>query len=65
MMVVGTMGVALAATGDHLTTAENTISATGLESGDTLTAYQLVKWENGDCAYRLRKCYWFYFGKLD
>ena len=41
---------AFAADGDHLTTAENTISATGLESGDTLTAYQLVEWKDGDWA---------------
>ena len=50
MMVMALCGTAFAATGDHLATAENTISATGLESGDTLTAYQLVEWKDGNWA---------------
>ena len=44
------VGAAFAAEGDHLTTAEDTISATGLESGDSLTAYQLIEWKDGDWA---------------
>ena len=41
---------AFAATGDQLATAESTISATGVEAGDTVKAYQLVQWVNGDWA---------------
>ncbi len=49
MLVLGAVA-AFAATGDQRVTAENTISATGVVSGDTVKAYQLVQWTNGDWA---------------
>ena len=41
---------AFAATGDQLATPENTITATGVTSGDTVSYYQLVEWKDGNWA---------------
>jgi fimbrial isopeptide formation D2 family protein/LPXTG-motif cell wall-anchored protein len=43
MMIVGTMGMALAAAGDL--TVDPTVTVTGFQSGDTVTAYQFITWD--------------------
>jgi len=41
---------AFAAAGDKLDTAENTITATGVTAGDSVSYYQLVEWKDGNWA---------------
>ena len=50
LAMIFTVCAAFAADGDQLSTPENTISATGAVSGDSITAYQLVEWKDGDWA---------------
>jgi fimbrial isopeptide formation D2 family protein/LPXTG-motif cell wall-anchored protein len=46
-MIVGTMSLAYAATGDYVVGGEDTITATNVHEGDTVAYYQVVKWVDG------------------